>query len=152
MVISSISIETSPVIQLHPQLAKSVVDLSYNDLTRDVPTWLLDNNTKLEYLSFESNSLTGVLDFRSNSKHFHMLLLDFSSNCIHRELPPFIGSIFPRLEVLNLSGNALQDWIGEFPSLVTLSLSSNHFDGVVPTGFYKLNELRFLYFLTTKLA
>ena len=110
-----------------------VVDLSYNNLTRDVPTWLLDNNMKLEYLSFESNSLTGVLDFRSNSKHFHMFLLDLSSNCIHRELPPFIGSIFPRLEVLNLSRNALQGNIpssmGGMKRLKSLDLSNNNFLG-----------------------
>ena len=112
------------------------VDLSYNHMTGDVPTWLLDNNTKLEYLSFESNNLTGVLDFPSNSKHSHMLLLDFSSNCIHGELPPFIGSIFPRLKVLNLFRNALQGNIpfsmGDMKQLESLDLSNNNLSGQLP--------------------
>ncbi|XP_010656508.1 receptor-like protein 13 isoform X2 [Vitis vinifera] len=113
-----------------------MVDLSHNNITGDIPTWLLDNNTKLEYLSFGSNSLTGVLDLPSNSKHSHMLLLDFSSNCIHGELPPFIGSIFPGLEVLNLSRNALQGNIpssmGDMEQLVSLDLSNNNLSGQLP--------------------
>ncbi|KAL6330776.1 hypothetical protein AAG906_009204 [Vitis piasezkii] len=125
------------------------VDLSYNHMTGDVPTWLLDNNTKLEYLSFESNSLTGVLDLSSNSKHSHMLLLDFSLNCIHGELPPSIGSIFPRLEILNLSRNALQGNIpssmGDMDQLESLDLSNNnlsdnyraHDDGLHLIGGFK---------------
>ncbi|KAL6330997.1 hypothetical protein AAG906_009425 [Vitis piasezkii] len=146
MVISSISIENPPVIQLHPQLAKpdcTHISSNHNNITGDILTWLLDNNTKLEHLSFGGNSLTGVLDLGSSSIHYHMRLLDFSLNCIHGELPPFIGSIFPRLVILNLSGNALQDWIGDFSALKTLILSRNYLDGVVPTSFCKLNELRF---------
>ncbi|KAJ9703061.1 hypothetical protein PVL29_004716 [Vitis rotundifolia] len=76
-----------------------VVDFGYNNMIGEVPTWLLANNTKLEYLSFESNNLTGVLDLGSSS--------------IPTCLPPFIGSIFPRLVVLYLFGNALQ---GNIPS------------------------------------
>ncbi|KAJ9703069.1 hypothetical protein PVL29_004722 [Vitis rotundifolia] len=113
-----------------------VVDLSYNHMTGDVPTWLLDNNTKLEYLSLESNSLTGVLDLPSNPIHSDMRLLDFSLNCIHGDLPPFIGSIFPRLEVLNLSRNALQGNIpssmGDMEWLVSLDLSNNNLSGQLP--------------------
>ncbi|KAL6331564.1 hypothetical protein AAG906_011504 [Vitis piasezkii] len=113
-----------------------VVDFGYNNMTGKVPTWLLANNTKLEYLSFESNSLTGVLDLGSSSIHYHMRLLDFSLNCIHGELPPFIGSIFPRLEVLNLSGNALQGNIpssmGDMEQLGSLDLSNNNLSGQLP--------------------
>ena len=116
-----------------------VVDFGYNNMTGKVPTWLLANNTKLEYLSFESNSLTGVLD-----------LLDFSLNCIHGELPPFIGSIFPKLVVLNLSGNALQGNIpssmGDMEQLGSLDLSNNNLSGQLPehmmTGCISLEVLK----------
>ncbi|XP_034699285.1 receptor-like protein 1 [Vitis riparia] len=105
-------------------------------MTGGVPTWLLDNNANLEHLSFRGNNLTGVLDLPSNSKHSHMFSLDFSLNCIHGELPPFIGSIFPRLEFLNLSGNALQGNIpssmGDMEWLESLDLSNNHLSGQLP--------------------
>ncbi|KAJ9688740.1 hypothetical protein PVL29_014407 [Vitis rotundifolia] len=113
-----------------------VVDLSYNYMIGSVPTWLLDNNTKLEYLSFRGNSLTGVLDLSSNSRHSHLFLLDFSSNSIHGELPPFIGSIFPRLGFFNLSGNALQGNIpssmGNMDLLESLDFSNNNLSGQPP--------------------
>lgn len=38
----------------------------------------------------------------------------------------------------------IPDWIGDFSALKSLSLSRNHLDGAVPTGFCKLNELHFL--------
>ncbi|KAJ9688741.1 hypothetical protein PVL29_014408 [Vitis rotundifolia] len=123
-----------------------VVDLSYNHMTGDVPTWLLVNNTKLEYIRLESNNLTGVLALGSISIHNHMLELDFSSNCIHGELPPFFGSIFPILAVLNLSGNAFQDLSNNnlsgqllehmmmgCISLEVLKLSNNSLHGTLPT-------------------
>ncbi|KAL6330940.1 hypothetical protein AAG906_009368 [Vitis piasezkii] len=100
-----------------------VVDLSYNHMTGDVPTWLLDNNTKLEYLSFESNSLTGVLDLGSSSKHSHI------ASTFHR-------LYFSSLEILNLSGNALQGYIpssmGDMEWLGSLDLSNNNLSGQLP--------------------
>ncbi|RVW24971.1 hypothetical protein CK203_117444 [Vitis vinifera] len=95
-------------------------------MTGKVPTWLLANNTKLEYLSFESNSLTGVLEF----------CLIFSLNCIHGELPPFIGSIFSQVGGLKLVWKCITSNIpssmGDMEQLGSLDFANNNLSGQLP--------------------
>ncbi|KAH9667138.1 Receptor-like protein 14 [Citrus sinensis] len=55
------------------------LDLSHNNLAGDFPTWILQNNTKLEVLCLTNNSFTGNLQL-PHSKHDFLHHLDVSSN------------------------------------------------------------------------
>ncbi|MFQ6628078.1 hypothetical protein Gotur_007585, partial [Gossypium turneri] len=50
---------------LYYQYDLRYVDLSHNNLSGTVPTWLLENNTKLEELILKGNSFTGPLSLSS---------------------------------------------------------------------------------------
>ncbi|KAK1557644.1 hypothetical protein Q3G72_028656 [Acer saccharum] len=52
---------------LHHQHDLREVDLSHNNLTGEFPNWLLENNTKLEYLLLANNSLAGLFQLPNHS-------------------------------------------------------------------------------------
>ncbi|MFQ6628551.1 hypothetical protein Gotur_007320, partial [Gossypium turneri] len=55
------------------------VDLSQNNFSKIVPTWLLENNTKLEVLILRGNSFTGPLSL-SSASNSNVSLIDISQN------------------------------------------------------------------------
>ncbi|XP_057515012.1 receptor-like protein 9a [Actinidia eriantha] len=121
---------------LRHQYDLSVIDLGDNNMTGKFPSWLLANNTKLEYLSLRDNSLTSILDFHPDSYNIHLRWLDASYNFIHGQLPSYIGFVFPSLYSLNVSQNMLEGNIppsmGDMRMLHALDLSNNNFSGEVP--------------------
>lgn len=111
------------------------VDLSHIKMTGEFPSWLLQNNTKLEELYLVNNSLSGSLQLPNDSR-VNLSYLDISRNHIQNKIPIEIGACFPRLMFLNLSRN---DFSGSIPSSISnmsllqvLDLSNNGLSGNIP--------------------
>ncbi|MFQ6628093.1 hypothetical protein Gotur_006859, partial [Gossypium turneri] len=66
---------------LYYQYDLRYVDLSLNNFSGTVPTWLLENNTKLEDLILKGNSFTGPLSF-SSALISNVSSIDISENKI----------------------------------------------------------------------
>ena len=140
-----------PTFLLH-QYNLKVVDLSHNKLKGRFPGWLLENNTRLEYVNLKNNSLFG---------QFHLPLhvndslswVDVSQNQLEGRLQEGIGKILSNLKNLDLSENAFEGYlpssIGNMSLLEGLDLSVNNFSGVVPqelfAGCLKLKALKLSY-------
>nr|GMC52615.1 probable LRR receptor-like serine/threonine-protein kinase At1g34110 [Ipomoea batatas]GME17832.1 probable LRR receptor-like serine/threonine-protein kinase At1g34110 [Ipomoea batatas] len=150
-----------------------LLELSNNSITGRIPTWLLKNNSGLQFLSLGGNFFTG--SFVMNSDHWfgNLYWLDVSMNEIYGELPPLMGFIFSNLVYLRLSENAFQgklsdgimnssqleilslksnlisgkipDWIGNLSSLGYLVLAENSLQGSIPLSFSGLQQLKLLY-------
>ncbi|XP_019168885.1 PREDICTED: leucine-rich repeat receptor-like protein kinase PXC2 [Ipomoea nil] len=103
-----------------------VLDLRHTGVREIFPTWLLINNSNLEFLSLAGNFLTGPFTYNNHiqSKNEYLSWLDVSMNQIQGVLPYSIGLFFPYLTLLNMSKNAIQ--------------------GPIPMSFCKLKKLRFL--------
>ncbi|TYI91989.1 hypothetical protein E1A91_D02G034700v1 [Gossypium mustelinum] len=115
---------------LYYQYDLRYVDLSHNNLSGTVPTWLLENNTKLEDLILKGNSFTGPLSL-SSALISNVSSIDISENKLQGQIPTGICSTFPHLRRLFLSKNAFE---GNIPlclsgmkDLSFLDLSDNHF-------------------------
>ncbi|TYH49598.1 hypothetical protein ES332_D10G147900v1 [Gossypium tomentosum] len=143
------------------------------------PHWLLQNNTRLEKLILKDSSIVGPLSLspHPNSK---LSVLDISNNKIQDEIPRNFCSLFPHLQYLFMSQNALtaniplclgglrrlgmldlshNSLFGEIPeelgmslSLFYLRLSNNSLSGKIFPKFYHLfNSLAALYLDGNKL-
>ncbi|KAA3480139.1 LRR receptor-like serine/threonine-protein kinase GSO2 isoform X2 [Gossypium australe] len=113
-----------------------LVDLSYCNFGEiRFPHWLLQNNTRLEKLIVKDSSIAGplILSLHPNSK---LSLLDISNNMIQHEIPRNFCSLFPHLEYLFMSQNALTANIplclGGLRRLRMLDLSHNNLFGEIP--------------------
>ncbi|KAL5805173.1 hypothetical protein ACOSQ3_031973 [Xanthoceras sorbifolium] len=98
------------------------VDLSHNNLTGEFPNWLLENNTKLEWLYLTNNSLGGSFQLPIHP-HLNLAGLYISNNLFHGHIPKEIGEYLP--------------------SLCFLNLSSNYFNGSIPSSFGDMNFVEF---------
>ncbi|CAA7026321.1 unnamed protein product [Microthlaspi erraticum] len=123
------------------------IDLSHNNLTGPFPTWLVKNNTRLQTILLSGNSLTKLqLPMLAHG----LQVLDISSNMIDDSIKEDIGIVFPNLRYMNLSSNHFQGTIpssiGEMESLQVLDMSSNGLYGELPTTFlggcYSLKVLK----------
>ena len=140
-----------PTFLLH-QYNLKVVDLSHNKLKGRFPGWLLENNTRLEYVNLKNNSFFGQfhLPLHLNDS---LLSVDVSKNQLEGQLQEGIGKILSNLKNLDLSGNAfegtLPSSIGNMSLLERLDLSLNNFSGVVQqelfAGCLKLMALKLSY-------
>ena len=119
---------------LFHQHSLRVLDLSYSMLEGQFPGWLVGNNTRLEYVSLNDNSLSG---------NFHLPLclnltywMDVSNNQLNGKLQGNMGNMLPNIFHLKLSNNTLSgslpSSIGNMSLLRGLSVSFNHFFGEVP--------------------
>ncbi|KAH1047210.1 hypothetical protein J1N35_037994 [Gossypium stocksii] len=112
------------------------VDLSYCNFGEiRFPHWLLQNNTRLEKLILKDSSIVGplILSPHPNSK---LSVLDISNNKIQHEIPRNFCSLFPHLQYLFISQNALTANIplclGGLRRLRMLDLSHNNLFGDIP--------------------
>ncbi|MFQ6628086.1 hypothetical protein Gotur_006858, partial [Gossypium turneri] len=64
---------------LYYQYDLRYVDLSHNNFSGTVPTWLLENNTKLKILILMGNSFTGPLSL-SLAPNSNVSLIDISQS------------------------------------------------------------------------
>ncbi|XP_058071070.1 receptor like protein 21-like [Magnolia sinica] len=112
------------------------LDLSHNNMKGNFPSWLLENNKRLEMLDLGSNNLAGPFHLPPHSNYLTAFYLDVSSNHIYGQLPENIGFSLPNLLYLNMSINALHGSIppsmGNMRELYILDLSRNNFSGEIP--------------------
>ncbi|KAL0012851.1 hypothetical protein SO802_007959 [Lithocarpus litseifolius] len=137
-----------PTFLLHQHKLR-VLDLSYSylKLKGPFPGWLLENNTRLEFVTLNNNFFTS---------HFHLrpplnsaYAMDVSNNQLSGQLQGNMGNILPKIRLLNLSKNAFEGYlpfsIGNKSLLDLLNLSFNNFSGEVPkellTGCFQLQIL-----------
>ncbi|EYU30656.1 hypothetical protein MIMGU_mgv1a025198mg, partial [Erythranthe guttata] len=118
------------------------VDLSFNNFTE------IGNLYNLKMLSFQFNKLDGLIPISIfNMSNLESLAL--TGNILSGDLPAdFCGGI-PRIKELYLSSN---EFNGQIPSTISkcsqlrlLSLSYNKFSGFVPRGIGNLTSLEILY-------
>ncbi|KAL4271787.1 hypothetical protein GQ457_13G028860 [Hibiscus cannabinus] len=120
---------------LHYQYDLRFVDLSGNKFSGTPPIWLLENNTKLEFLILRGNAFSGLLSLPS-APNLNASLVDISDNKLQGQIPSHICSTFPHLRGLFLSKNAIEGHIPPCLSgmmdLSTLDLSNNQLSGRLP--------------------
>ncbi|KAG4156880.1 hypothetical protein ERO13_D02G025866v2 [Gossypium hirsutum] len=132
---------------LYYQYDLRYVDLSHNNLSGTVPTWLLENNTKLEDLILKGNSFTGPLSL-SSALISNVSSIDISENKLQGQIPTGICSTFPHLRRLFLSKNAFEGIIplclSGMKDLSFLDLSNNQLYGKVPEELITKGSLTIL--------
>ncbi|XP_059595537.1 receptor like protein 21-like [Vitis vinifera] len=104
-----------PLFQLEALMLSNlvVVDLSHNNLTRRFANWLLENNTRLEFLALMNNSLMGqLLPLRPNTR---ISSLDISHNQLDGQLQENVVHMIQNIMFLNLSNNGFK---GIIPSSI----------------------------------
>ncbi|KAE8687761.1 MRNA splicing factor isoform 1 [Hibiscus syriacus] len=106
-----------------------VLDLTYNSLLGNIPSWMFYNISSELWL--RGNNFTGPFPKNISSR---LTLLDISDNFLHGTLPRALGLNFPQLNHLNLSKNSFN---GNLPlsfgnQLQKLDLSDNQFQGEIP--------------------
>ncbi|XP_050232039.1 receptor-like protein 1 [Mercurialis annua] len=108
------------------------VDITNVKMGNEFPSWLLDNNTKLERLVLVNLSLSGPLQLPVH-RHMHLSHLDMSENSLYGRVPMEIGVYFPKLEYLSMSSNQLLGSIpfstSQMSALQVLDLSNNQLSG-----------------------
>ncbi|GLT68135.1 hypothetical protein SLA2020_403930 [Shorea laevis] len=129
---------------LYNQYDLKLVDLSFNKFSGAFPYWLFENNTRLQVFLVKNNSFMGLFLLPSHPC-LDVVGIDISNNQIHDQIPSNINLIFPFVEKLLLSGNALEGkipkWLGEMNSLQILDLSNNQFSGSIPDQLAMQNSL-----------
>ncbi|XP_040943980.1 receptor-like protein 14 isoform X5 [Gossypium hirsutum] len=132
---------------LYYQYDLRYVDLSRNNFSGTVPTWLLENNTKLEDLILKGNSFTGPLSL-SSALISNVSSIDLSENKLQGQIPTGICSTFPHLRRLFLSKNAFEGIIplclSGMKDLSFLDLSNNQLYGKVPEELITKGSLTIL--------
>ncbi|GMJ07261.1 receptor like protein 13 [Hibiscus trionum] len=132
---------------LYYQYDLRYLDLSNNNFGGQSPSWLLENNTRLQQFFMADNSFTGPLQLPKHANP-NMVEVDMSNNEMQGQVPMNICSTLPHLQRFSLSRNAFE---GNIPpclsglkSLSSLDLSYNNFSGGKIEEFAKSNSLEIL--------
>ncbi|TYI91987.1 hypothetical protein E1A91_D02G034600v1 [Gossypium mustelinum] len=132
---------------LYYQYDLRYVDLSQNNFSGIVPTWLLENNTKLEVLFLRGNSFRGPVSLPP-TLNINLSSLDISQNILQGQIPTNMCSLFPHLRRLFLSKNAFEGNIpcclSDMKHLSILDLSNNQLSGRVPEELITKSSLTIL--------
>ncbi|XP_021833481.1 receptor-like protein 12 [Prunus avium] len=150
-------------------LQASYLDLSNNNISGSLSFLCASAYMSLTYLNLSSNSFAGELP--DCWSHLEILvMLDLSNNAFSGKIPMTIGSLFQMqtlklrrnqfveelpsslkncasLEVIDLGDNKLSGpiptWLGvSFKNLVILILSTNHFNGSMPSQLCHLTHIK----------
>ncbi|XLR20320.1 hypothetical protein HN51_067084 [Arachis hypogaea] len=130
------------------QTELTIVDITGWKLTGEFPNWLLVNNTKMIDFSLGNNFFTSHVKFPSHAIP-NIQRIDVSENVISGQiLGNNVSSIFPKLNILNMSGNTIS---GSLPyefvlmkSLVGLDLSDNDLSGEISSNIPTSSLIRLL--------
>uniref|UniRef100_A0A6N2LCN2 RNA-polymerase II-associated protein 3-like C-terminal domain-containing protein n=1 Tax=Salix viminalis TaxID=40686 RepID=A0A6N2LCN2_SALVM len=145
---------------LHSQYDLVFVDLSHNKFVGEpFPSWLVENNTKLNQLYLRNTSFIGPLQLPQNPRP-NLQTIDLSDNNIHGQIARNTCLIFPGLRNFMMANNNLIGCIplcfGNMSSLDKLDLSNNHmscelFEHNLPSslGYLKLSNNNFKGLLPT---
>ncbi|KZV27559.1 receptor-like protein 12 [Dorcoceras hygrometricum] len=135
------------------------LDISFNQITDSIPTWLGDLASKLVYLNVSSNQIYGLfpnITFSTatiNSDSYALVpdteggsVLDLSRNRIIG--PVYFLCLTSTWRLLDLSNNRffgqLPECFANYSSLQFLSLANNGFTGKIPESFGLLSSLSWL--------
>ncbi|TYG78108.1 hypothetical protein ES288_D02G031000v1 [Gossypium darwinii] len=121
---------------LYYQYDLRYVDLSHNNLSGTLPTWLLENNTKLEELILKGNSFTGPLSL-SSALISNVSSIDISENKLQGQIPTDLSNN-------QLYGKVPEELIAK-GSLTILRLSNNNLSGNVVPVILSANWVQHLY-------
>uniref|UniRef100_A0A3N7FB27 Leucine-rich repeat-containing N-terminal plant-type domain-containing protein n=1 Tax=Populus trichocarpa TaxID=3694 RepID=A0A3N7FB27_POPTR len=99
------------------------VDLSHIKMTGEFPSWLLQNNTKLEGFYLVNNSLSGSFQLANHSL-VRLSHLDISRNRIYNQIPTEIGACFPSVAHNNLSGK-IPEMVAQFSTFKKSTYEEN---------------------------
>uniref|UniRef100_A0A6N2LMP4 Uncharacterized protein n=1 Tax=Salix viminalis TaxID=40686 RepID=A0A6N2LMP4_SALVM len=117
---------------LYHQFNLQYLDLTNIQIKGEFPSWLIENNTYLKYLSLENCSLSGPF-LLPRSSHVNLSILSISMNSFQGQIPSEIGVYFPRLRVLIMSDNGfdgnIPSLLGNMSSLQLLDMSNNFLTG-----------------------
>ncbi|GLT58228.1 hypothetical protein SLA2020_311390 [Shorea laevis] len=144
------------------------LEVSFNDITGQIPQWICKLNKSLTHLNLSHNSFTNIEKFSACLPSFSTLyILDLSFNMLEASLPipvfsinfflvsgnKFSGEIPPEfcsrtsLVILDLSHNNLNGMIPQCisnfsKSLLILNLQENSFEGPIPTSWVAGNNIK----------
>ncbi|XP_040964600.1 receptor-like protein 45 [Gossypium hirsutum] len=147
----------------------SRLDVSSNSLDGNIPNEIGAKLPSLELLNMSNNFFTGgvpisiggmislqLLDLSNNKlsggipRHLAMglVLFDVSNNQLFGDIPSSMENM-SLLSILDISSNTLSGgiprWMGKMSNLEALVMANNHFEGLIPMEFCKLNySLKFL--------
>ncbi|KAK9069330.1 hypothetical protein SSX86_013446 [Deinandra increscens subsp. villosa] len=125
-----------------PALLTSLT-LDHNFLTGSIPA-SLSNMSKLEKINLAHNHIDGVIPTEFANSLPRLQILDLSNNAIRGGLPSFTSSS-SNLSALILDSNQLNgripDTVGNLSSLTQLGLSHNNFSGEIPKSIGNLKSL-----------
>ena len=132
------------------------LDFSSLKLEGGFPHWLLENNTKLNEVSFRNCSLNGTMQLPLCPLR-ELWSIDVSANTIIGEIPSKnISFIYPNLRHLNMSRNHIQGSIprelGRMELLYELDLSINLLSGEISEDIFETGHtINFLKLSNNKL-
>ncbi|XP_075501830.1 receptor-like protein EIX2 [Primulina tabacum] len=135
------------------------LDISFNQITDNIPTWLGNLASKLVYLNVSNNQIHGVfpnITFSTaiiNWDSYALVpdngegsVLDLSTNRIIG--PVFFLCLTSTWRLLDLSDNLffgqLPECFANYSSLQFLNLANNNFSGKIPLSFGSLSSLSWL--------
>ncbi|KAK8602091.1 hypothetical protein V6N12_051909 [Hibiscus sabdariffa] len=126
---------------LYYQYDLRYLNLSYNNFDGQNPSWLLENNTRLQQFFIADNSFKGPLQL-PKLVNVDMYEVDMSGNKMQGQIPVNICLTFPQLQAFSLSRNAFE---AKRNSLRTLRLSNNKLSGKIPPTIFSSTTLEKLY-------
>ncbi|KAK1422154.1 hypothetical protein QVD17_25075 [Tagetes erecta] len=130
-----------------------VLDLSYNNLTGDIPAELF-THPSLQQLTLANNQFRRVktpANWEQNINKSELIAIDLSDNNIHGFLPGFMGYM-PKLSALSLERNKFSGEIptqyavktvvddGEMGRFERLLLGGNYLYGLIPGPFLRVKS------------
>ncbi|XP_048138484.1 receptor-like protein 7 isoform X1 [Rhodamnia argentea] len=115
------------------------LDLSDNNIRGEVPPWVWNGSSNMQYLNLSRNFLTGVHRYYPIYPWL-MYTIDLSHNMLKGPPPEAPPSIMSYIVSNNSLTGALPPWICNLSSVVTLDLSSNNLTGVLPVCLGNISE------------